>query len=66
LETLEPQVIANYMQEVATNFHRFYSECRVVTDDAALTTARLALVSATRVVLANGLRILGISQPVRM
>jgi arginyl-tRNA synthetase len=54
------------MQEVATNFHRFYSECRVVTDDAALTTARLALVSATRVVLANGLRILGISQPVRM
>ena len=66
LEILEPQIIANYLQEVATSFHKFYTECRVITDDAELTTARLALVSATRVVLANGLTILGISRPERM
>ena len=66
LEILEPQIIANYLQEVATSFHKFYTECRVITDDKELTTARLALVSATRVVLANGLTILGISRPERM
>lgn len=66
LETLEPQIIANYLQEVAARFHKFYTECRVVTDDADLTAARLALVSAARVVLANGLKILGISRPERM
>ena len=66
LEILEPQIIANYLQEVATSFHKFYTKCRVITDDAELTTARLALVSATRVVLANGLTILGISRPERM
>ena len=66
LEILEPQIIANYLQEVATSFHKFYTECRVITDYAELTTARLALVSATRVVLANGLTILGISRPERM
>mgnify|MGYP000274108511 FL=1 len=66
LEILEPQIIANYLQEVATSFHKFYTECRVITNDAELTTARLALVSATRVVLANGLTILGISRPERM
>ena len=66
LEILEPQIIASYLQEVATSFHKFYTECRVITDDKELTTARLALVSATRVVLANGLTILGISRPERM
>ncbi|HIO56083.1 MAG TPA: arginine--tRNA ligase, partial [Candidatus Marinimicrobia bacterium] len=55
-----------YLQWTATDFHKFYSEHRVVTDDKELTAARLFLVSAVRTVLANGLEILGISQPEKM
>jgi len=66
LENLEPQTVAGYLQWTATEFHKFYSEHRVVTDDKNLTTARLFLVSAVRTVLANGLEILGISQPEKM
>lgn len=66
LDTLEPQGIANYLQEVATYFHRFYTEHRVITGDVPVSRARLALISATRVVLANGLRILGITAPEKM
>jgi len=66
LENLEPQTVAGYLQWTATEFHKFYSEHRVVTDDKELTTARLFLVSAVRIVLANGLEILGISQPEKM
>ena len=66
LRTLEPQGIANYLQGVATFFHRFYTECRVVTDDIPLSKARLALITATKVVIGNGLKILGITRPERM
>ena len=66
LENLEPQTVAGYLQWTATDFHKFYSEHRVVTDDKELTMARLFLVSAVRTVLANGLEILGISQPEKM
>ncbi len=66
LETLEPQTIANYLQDLAAAFHKFYTLCKVITDDVPLTQARLALISAVRIVLANGLRILGISAPERM
>jgi arginyl-tRNA synthetase len=66
LENLEPQTVAAYLQWTATEFHKFYSEHRVVTDDKELTMARLFLVSAVRTVLANGLEILGISQPEKM
>jgi arginyl-tRNA synthetase len=66
LENLEPQTVAGYLQWAATDFHKFYSEHRVVTDDKELTTARLVLVSAVKTVLANGLEILGISQPEKM
>ncbi|MDP7611344.1 MAG: arginine--tRNA ligase, partial [Nitrospinaceae bacterium] len=66
LENLEPQTMAGYLQWTATEFHKFYSEHRVVTDDKKLTMARLFLVSAVKTVLANGLEILGISQPEKM
>ena len=65
-ENLEPQTIASYLQWTATEFHKFYSKHRVVTDDKELTRARLVLVSAVKTVLANGLEILGISQPEKM
>jgi arginyl-tRNA synthetase len=65
-ETLEPQGIANYLQELATKFHKFYAECRVITDDNKLTSARIALINSVKIVLANGFKILGISAPEQM
>jgi arginyl-tRNA synthetase len=62
----EPHRLADYLQEVATAFHRFYHECRVVTDDADLTGARLSLCRAAQIVLRNGFRVFGISAPERM
>ena len=62
----EPHRLAEYLQTVATAFHKFYHVCRVVSDDLALSAARLALCRATRAVLRNGFRILGISAPEKM
>lgn len=66
LESLEPQVLATYLQGLATAFHKFYVDCRVITADQRLTQARLALIYATRIVLANGLGILGLTAPEKM
>lgn len=63
---LEPHRIPNYLQELAAAFHRFYHHHRVVTEDRDLTEARLVLIQSTRIVLANGFRLLGISAPERM
>ena len=65
-ENLEPQNIANYLQELSTRFHKFYSQCRVITDESDLSKARMALVHAVKIVLGNGLKVLGISAPERM
>ena len=65
-ELLEPQVIANYLNELAMVFHRYYAHEKVINDDKNLTAARLVLIEATRIVLKNGLTILGISTPERM
>ena len=62
----EPHPLTQYLSEVSTAFHRFYTECRVLSDDRALTQARLGVCLATQTVLANGFRILGISAPERM
>jgi arginyl-tRNA synthetase len=58
-----PYRLARYAEELAADFHRFYTECRVVTDDVGLTQARLHLSAATRQVLANVLGLLGVSAP---
>jgi arginyl-tRNA synthetase len=58
--------LAEYLQDVATVFHKFYHNCRVVSEDEALTQARLSLCRATKAVLQNGFRVLGISAPEKM
>jgi arginyl-tRNA synthetase len=58
-----PYRMTRFAEELAADFHRFYTECRVVTDDAALTQARLHLSAGTRQVLANALELLGVSAP---
>ena len=65
-ENLEPQNIANYLQELASRFHKFYSHCRVLTDDVEKSKSRMALIKAVKIVLQNGLTILGITSPERM
>jgi arginyl-tRNA synthetase len=65
-QMLEPYRLADYLRDVAVCFHKFYSRHRVVTEEESLTDARLILVEAARIVLKNGLRILGISQPESM
>ncbi len=62
----EPHRITFYLQELAGMFHPYYNKYRVVVDDVALTMARLALCEAIRIVLRDGLDILGISAPEKM
>jgi arginyl-tRNA synthetase len=61
-----PHRLTHLSQDLAARFHRFYTECRVVSDDAALTQARLWLAAGTKQVLANVLGILGVSAPEAM
>jgi len=63
---LEPHRLTSYLMDLAATFHRFYQVHRVVSEDRPLSEARLLLTEATRIVLANGLRLLGISAPERM
>ena len=66
-ERLEPHDIANYLREVASEFHSFYNALKLIdSDDQALSLARLALAEATRQVLENGLDLLGVSAPESM
>lgn len=61
-----PQKMTRYVEELASDFSAFYRDCKVVTDDAGLTSARLALCVATKRVIADGLGMLGVSAPERM
>jgi len=62
----EPHRLTTYLHDVATAFHRFYHDHRVVIPELALSKARCALSLATQIVLANGFKILGISAPEKM
>lgn len=62
----EPHRLINYLNDVATAFTRFYDACRIVGEEESLATARMQLADATRIVLKNGLTVLGISSPERM
>ncbi len=62
----EPHRLTTYLHEVATAFHRFYHDHRVVIPEKELSKARSALSYATQIVLANGFKILGISAPEKM
>lgn len=62
----EPQRIVGLLYELASAFHSFYNEHRLLHPDPALRRARLALAEAARRVLADGLSLLGVSAPERM
>ena len=65
-EDLEPHQIAVYLHELAQAFQTYYNDHQFLVDDAAVRDARLVLASATRLVLANGLGLLGVSAPEAM
>jgi arginyl-tRNA synthetase len=64
--SLEPHQLPYYAVELATAFHDFYERCRVISDDLALSMARLKLVSAAKIILARALELMGMSAPERM
>jgi arginyl-tRNA synthetase len=64
--TLEPHHLPYYALDLATVFHSFYKQCRVVSEDEALTKARLKLVKATQIVLAKALHFMGMTAPDKM
>jgi len=61
-----PQHMVHYLRDLANDFHTYYNAHAFIVDDAALRDARLYLISATRIVIANGLHILGVSAPDKM
>ena len=65
-EMRAPQRITRFVEELASDFTAFYRDCRVITDDEALTKARLGLCVATKNVIAAALGLLGVSAPERM
>jgi arginyl-tRNA synthetase len=64
--TLEPHHLTYYAQDLATAFHVFYKNCRVVTSDKAMTGARLKLVKAAKLVLGRTLNLMGMNAPEKM
>ncbi|MDP8263753.1 MAG: arginine--tRNA ligase [Candidatus Ancaeobacter aquaticus] len=65
-DKLESHWIPLYLEDLASKMHVFYTRCRVLSDDEELTLARLTLIDAARIVIANGLHLLGVKAPCRM
>jgi arginyl-tRNA synthetase len=61
-----PHRLPKYARDVASDFHQFYTDCVILTDDRALTVARLGLALATQTVLAKALELCGVSAPESM
>ncbi|MED5248502.1 MAG: arginine--tRNA ligase [Candidatus Neomarinimicrobiota bacterium] len=66
LDSLEPQSVANYLQETAGKFHKYYANCRIIGEEKELTQSRIALIKATKNVINSGLSLLGITAPEKM
>lgn len=62
----EPQRLSTWLRVVAEAFSRFYHSCRIVGEERQLASARMALAQGTRIVLKNGLEVLGLSAPTKM
>lgn len=65
-EGFEPNRICTYLEELAAAFHKFYTFCRILGTERKLAEARVALAVASKIVLRNGLTVLGVTAPERM
>src|SRR3990167_1061307 len=59
----EPHLLTHYLRDLATDFHAYYNSHQFLTDDIGLRYARLALITATRQILINGLKLIGVQAP---
>jgi arginyl-tRNA synthetase len=62
----EPHIMSDYLRELASAFHNFYHQCRIIGESTELLSARLSLANMCRIALRNGLSILGVSAPEKM
>ena len=65
-ELFETHRICVYLEDLAAAFHKFYTFCRILGTEKKLAEARIALALAVKIIIANGLRILGVSAPEKM
>ncbi len=65
-DRFEPHTLCEYLKSIASDFHNFYHDCRILADDEELSKARLYLSVITKYVMKNGLTILGITAPEKM
>lgn len=66
-EKRAPHMVATYIQELAANIHSFYTNCRLIDrENLEITTSRLALAKAAKIVMKNALSVLGVSAPTKM
>ncbi|TDL97974.1 arginine--tRNA ligase [Macrococcus brunensis] len=61
-----PHRITNYIQDLASHFHKFYNAEKVLTEDAAKSSAHVAMIEAVRITLKNALALIGVSAPEKM
>ena len=61
-----PHYIATFLKDLAADFHSYYNANKFLSNDKSLQNARLALIGATKIVIKNGLQLLGISAPEKM
>ncbi|MBT5775278.1 MAG: arginine--tRNA ligase [Dehalococcoidia bacterium] len=66
VDDMAPHHLPHYAMELGTAFHAFYTQCRVISEDEALSRARILLLEAARVTLARTLSLMGISAPDQM
>ena len=65
-DKLDPQIISNYLEDLAAKFHKYYGNHRIISDDKNLSCVRLFLIDSIRIILNNGLDVLGIEAKERM
>ena len=65
-DTNEPQMLANYLYELSSMFHKYYAHNRIIQENMELTQDRIVLIKAIQIVIKNGLSVLGIMTPDRM
>jgi arginyl-tRNA synthetase len=65
-KVLDAVILCAYLEELAGTFHRFYTVCRIIGSEKELAEARIALIHAVKLVISNGLGILGVTSPDKM
>jgi arginyl-tRNA synthetase len=65
-KTMSPHHFTTYLMDLADSYHKFYEKCRVLSDDTAISSARLKLTEAVMIIIQTGLDLLGVSCPDKM